>query len=259
MRSDLGRTYSTARYSQAIQDANKDKRVAWCQKCLDKEKFDDVVFTDESTIQLESHRRSFLKKIASCKLKYRHKHPAKVHIWAGISKRGAMRIVMFYGTMNAIQYGDIFFSTSPIPFTWAVYPSRHRLYRTMTQSIPVATFWTSSRRIRSTGGKAPLRAQTWTLLKRSGGTMKIFLRDKHKPRNLGEHREVSNVSGGQWHQTCARYVNHLQKVVPDVVAVNGEPSGHLTTSFILCSLLTVFKHAYVITTVAVHSFNIVVE
>ena len=49
VRNDLGWTFFTARYCQTIQDANKDKRVVWCQKCLDdKEKFHNVIFTDES-------------------------------------------------------------------------------------------------------------------------------------------------------------------------------------------------------------------
>ena len=42
----------------------------------------------------------------SCKpraLKQRPKHPAKVHIWGGISSRDATRIAMFSGIMIAIS------------------------------------------------------------------------------------------------------------------------------------------------------------
>ena len=47
IRSELGRTFTTARYCQAIRDSNK-KRVTWVNKCLDNEKrFSDVIFTDE--------------------------------------------------------------------------------------------------------------------------------------------------------------------------------------------------------------------
>ena len=51
VQSDLGWTFSlyTARYCQAIQDANKDKRVAWCQKCLDdKVKFNHLIVSQMS-------------------------------------------------------------------------------------------------------------------------------------------------------------------------------------------------------------------
>ena len=35
-----------------------DKRVKWCQDMLDTgEQFDDLIFTDESTVALERHRK----------------------------------------------------------------------------------------------------------------------------------------------------------------------------------------------------------
>ena len=108
-RQDLGWTYSTARYCQAIRDQNKMKRLAWCQQCLEEgERFGDVIFTDESTIILEVHRRkSFRKKGQPRKLKYKHKHPLKIHVWAGISMQGATRIVMFDGILTATRYRNI--------------------------------------------------------------------------------------------------------------------------------------------------------
>ena len=46
-RQDLGWTYSTARYCQAIREQNKMKRLAWCQERLEEgERFNDVIFTD---------------------------------------------------------------------------------------------------------------------------------------------------------------------------------------------------------------------
>ena len=50
------------------------KRLDWCSDCIKEETFDNVIFTDESTILLEYHRRSFRKNTPR-KLKYRHKHP----------------------------------------------------------------------------------------------------------------------------------------------------------------------------------------
>ena len=47
LQNDLGRTYITAKYCQAIQDGNKVKRLDWCNKRMEeKEAFDDVIFTN---------------------------------------------------------------------------------------------------------------------------------------------------------------------------------------------------------------------
>ena len=129
-RNELGWTFTTARYCQAIRDANKQKRVEWVNKCLeDEEQFQDVIFTDECTVQLECHRRKpFRKTGAPRKLKYRHKHPPKVHVWAGISKQGATKLIMFSGIMTATRYGDIL-SVSLVPFLQKSYPNGHRLYQ----------------------------------------------------------------------------------------------------------------------------------
>ena len=35
LRNELGWTFTTARYCQAIRDPNKEKRLAWCKQCLD--------------------------------------------------------------------------------------------------------------------------------------------------------------------------------------------------------------------------------
>jgi hypothetical protein len=37
----------------------------------------------------------------------RAKHPTKVHVWAGISFRGATGICIFEGKMNAVLYTNI--------------------------------------------------------------------------------------------------------------------------------------------------------
>lgn len=84
-------------------------------------------FLDECTVQLDHHGRlCFWKEKEPRGLKQRPKHPAKIHIWGGISTRGATRIVMFSGTMNAIKYGKII-EARLVPFVWAFFPDEHRL------------------------------------------------------------------------------------------------------------------------------------
>ena len=90
------------KYCQAIREANRVARLAFCERLEETgETFDDVVFTDESSIWLERHNKvCFRKKGMPAKLKPRVKHPYKVHVWAGISKRGATKILIFTGIMK---------------------------------------------------------------------------------------------------------------------------------------------------------------
>ena len=77
-----------ARYCQAIHDANKLKRVIWVnQRLEEEEQFQDLILTNECTVQLECHRRkSFWQKNAPRKLKHRHKHPPRFTYGAAFSK-----------------------------------------------------------------------------------------------------------------------------------------------------------------------------
>ena len=52
----LGWTYRGSAYCQLIRAQNKEKRLEWAGRCLH-DGFEDVVWTNETTIQLETHRR----------------------------------------------------------------------------------------------------------------------------------------------------------------------------------------------------------
>lgn len=61
------------------------------KECFDNnDTFEVVIWSDETSVQLEFHRRHQFRKVNQPpKLKARPKHPVKVHVWAAISKRGA--------------------------------------------------------------------------------------------------------------------------------------------------------------------------
>ena len=64
--------------------------------------------SDESSVRLDNHARiCFRKQKQPRKLKPKPKHPTKVHIWAGISSRGATPVVIFTGIMNSTRYCSI--------------------------------------------------------------------------------------------------------------------------------------------------------
>ena len=227
-RLDLGWTFTTARYCQAIRDANKEKRLEWCKERLaEQEQFNDVIFTDESTFQLDRHRRKcFRKQGAPRKLKYKHKHPPKVHVWPGISRRGATSIVIFDGTMTATRYGDIL-TASLLPFIREKYPQSHRLYQDNDPKHTSRYIQTYFMDNRVRWWKSPAESPDLNPIEKVWGSMKTFLHDRHKPKNLGELKEGIKLYWKKMTpEVCSRYIDHLEKVLPIVVEVNREPSGH---------------------------------
>ena len=109
VRRENGWVCTRPHYCQLIREVNKIKRKEWCQQQIaNKENFSNVIFTDECTVQLDHHGRlCFKRKNEPRVLKQRPKHPAKVHIWGGISIKGATRVVIFTGIMNAQRYARI--------------------------------------------------------------------------------------------------------------------------------------------------------
>ena len=55
-RTSLGWTFRGSAYCQLIRENNKVKRSEWAQRNKD-DNFDDVIWTDECSIQLENYRR----------------------------------------------------------------------------------------------------------------------------------------------------------------------------------------------------------
>ena len=101
-RRKIGWIRTGPRYCQAVREPNRLARLAFAQKCIQEvETFDNVIFTDESSIWMERHGKlCFRKKDMPAKDKPKVKHPFKVHVWARTSKRGATEILLFTGIMR---------------------------------------------------------------------------------------------------------------------------------------------------------------
>ena len=97
------------RFGPMISDKNKAKRSKFAQMCLDTEDtFENVIWTDESSVQLTRHSQTMQVKIGKKRvLKPAAKHAVKVHVWAGISKRGATNICVFDQIMDGMLYTQI--------------------------------------------------------------------------------------------------------------------------------------------------------
>lgn len=121
----MGWTFRGTAYCQLVRAGNREKRLRWAQENLGAT-FDDVIWTDETSVQMESHRRFCSRKNGSKpRYKPRPKHPVKVHVWAGISWNGATKACIFEGIMDADLYCKIL-EEYLVPFIKSVYPQNHR-------------------------------------------------------------------------------------------------------------------------------------
>lgn len=215
-------------YCQLLREANKIKRVEWCQRQINnKEQFRNVVFTDECSVQLEQHSKiCFRKQRQPRALKQRAKHPTKVHIWGGISYQGATKVVIFSGIMNAVRYGQIL-DSSLLQFIDECYPEGHRLQQ---DNDPKHRSKYIERYFVNNGinwWKTPAESPDLNPIENVWGSLKQFLRNKFKPKNLEELKMgIQQFWSTLTPQICANYINHLHKVMPKVIEVGGNPSGY---------------------------------
>lgn len=224
----MGWTFHGTRYCQMIRDANKVKRLQFANQCLDEgEAFDDVIWTDETSVQLQCHRRHcFRKKNEKAKLRPRPKHPLKVHVWAGISKRGATRVCIFEGIMDAPFYVRIL-RHFLVPFINSEFPSTHRL---MQDNDPKHT----SRLAREffqqkdiNWWRTPPESPDMNPIENLWHELKEFIRREVKPTSK---RQLIHGIETFWDtvtkEKCCRYINHIHKVIPKVVEVSGSATGY---------------------------------
>ena len=130
-RQELGWTTKGTKYCQMVKEVNVEKRLDWAKENCEDINLDNLVFTDETTVQLENHRRvTWYKKGCKPRYKPKPKHPIKLQVRAGISKRG----LYFQRTdEHSIVYTNVCkkpsFFLSGMPILTAV-----NSYRTMTPS-----------------------------------------------------------------------------------------------------------------------------
>ncbi|XP_076075839.1 uncharacterized protein LOC143046565 [Mytilus galloprovincialis] len=134
LRKQLGWTTIRVQYCQLISHINKLKRKHWCLRALHmSDSFSDVIFVDETTVELSStgrihyfKRESEMQYISSKRPKPKHSY--KVHVWGGISYRGATDICIFSGIMDSLGYQRIL-DQNFLPFTATRFSNGYRLYQ----------------------------------------------------------------------------------------------------------------------------------
>ena len=202
---------------------NKRKRFLWCKEQLKyNEEFTDVIFTDECSVQLEQHSRiCFRKQSQPRKLKPRPKHPLKLHIWGGISSRGATRVIMFSGIMDAEKLKSIF-RAGLLPFIQEKSPDGHKLFQDQDPKHASSAIEEFFERNNVEWWPSPPESPDLNPIENVWGSMKQYLRTAYKPKNLEELKPgIERFWITLTPDVCKRYIGHLQKVMPKIVELQG--------------------------------------
>ena len=230
LRRKLGWVQTGTKYCQLIREPNRVKRLEFSEKCLrDNEQFDNVIFTDECSVLLENHSKlSFHRKWEQPKFKGKPKHPVKVHVWAGISKRGPTELMVFEGIMDAQFYVSEILSNGLLPFIRRIFPDGHRFQQ---DNDPKHTSRLASNFMEDNGinwWKTPPESPDLNPIEMLWHEPKHFLQNIVKPRTKEEL-----ISGIErfWNERvdaekCTKYIGHLHKVLPIVVERQGKASGN---------------------------------
>ena len=240
----LGWTFRGSAYCQLIRRVNKAKRLQWAiqNQGLD---FDDVVRTDECTVQLESHCHFCCRKVGQrSKNKprysyhtykwcgtffllfslYRAKHPVKVHIWAGISMRGASEICIFEGTMDKELFAEILDKTL-VPYlynydtNWLMQDNnlKHTSHYVRDFLHRNGINW----------WKTPPESPDFNPIENLWHKLKEYIRREVKPKTKAELIDgIKEFWKTVTTEKCTKYIRHSRKVIPRAIELNGDATGY---------------------------------
>ena len=227
IRRELGWIQKGTRYCQMIRNENKEKRLVWCQNMIaDGETFDDVIFTDESKIELKDVcQRSYRKVGQPVPRRKKAKHPYSMLVWGGISRRGPTPLLMFNGIMDSAWYQKNILYNQFLPFVDVTFPDSHRLYQ---DNDPKHTSKATQKFMIEHGinwWQSPAESPDLNPIENLWNEMKVSC-TKKRPKSK---HDLQSALVEFWQtvtpKKCNDYIDHVYKVMPVVVEKKGDVSG----------------------------------
>lgn len=203
----------------------------WCQQQLvNGEDFSDVIWTDECSVMIERKRKTYRRVGQPRRLKPKPKHPLKIHIWGGISMKGATKLVMFKENLTAIRFGEVL-EKGLIPFVQAKFQDHHKFQQDNDpkhRSNYIKQFLKDNN---IEWWKTPPESPDLNPIEKVWGSMKNYLRNVHFRKV--ENRNLDGLKNGIkafWKtltpSVCRKYINHIHKVIPIIIENKGDASGY---------------------------------
>lgn len=222
---------SRPRYAQLIRHKNQIARLEYAIRCIEtKDLFLNAIFTDECSVEIDhTSKIQFRRKGELPQFIGKPKHPTKVHVWAGISTRGATDIIIFDGIMESRFYCNHLLAHGLLPFARVAFPDGN--YRFIQDNDPKHTSNFTKDFMAANSipwWQTPPESPDLNPIEMVWHEMKHCLRVEKKPYTLDD---LKRTIAEFWHERvtpekCQKYIFHLQKVLPKVLEFEGKATGH---------------------------------
>ena len=229
IRMTLEWTVVRTRLGPMISEQNKIKRYHFAKTCIETgDMFNNVIWTDESSVQLTRHCRTMRVKVGKERIfKPAPKHALKVHVWAGISKRGATHICVFDQIMDGPLYVKIL-EDHLLPFLSEAFPGGD--YRFMQDNDPKHTSRVAKDFFEEKDIKwwpTPASSADFNPIERIWAELKHYIARTVKP--ISKKELVAGITSF-WKERmtaekCCAYIGHTFSVLPKIVAKHGGITG----------------------------------